>query len=102
MLSGDVNMWRSIVVGRITRKAMKLTTWAIHQAWCQPATLLANRLSPLSTRVASGYPMKLHFSKPGVPSWAMRNASAPKPVTPMARNTPRITACSGLDLIRIR
>ena len=49
MLSGDVNMWRSIVVGRMIRKAMKLMTWAIHQAWCQPATL-----SHSSTRSASG------------------------------------------------
>ena len=28
MFSGDVNMWRSIVVGRMTRKATKATTWA--------------------------------------------------------------------------
>ena len=49
MFSGDVNMWRSIVVGRMTRKAMKLMTWAIHQNWCQPA-----RLVLFSTSVASG------------------------------------------------
>ena len=36
MLSGEVKMWRSIVVGRITRKAMKLTMWTTHEAWCQP------------------------------------------------------------------
>ena len=39
MFSGDVNMCRSIVTGRITRKATKLTTWTIHSAWCQPARL---------------------------------------------------------------
>ena len=49
MFSGDVNMWRSIVVGRITRKAMKAITWAAHHAWCQPATA-----PEPSTRVASG------------------------------------------------
>ena len=35
MLSGDVNMWRSIVVGRITRKAMNDSTWPTHQTRCQ-------------------------------------------------------------------
>ena len=30
MFSGDVNMCRSIVNGRMTRKATKATTWAIH------------------------------------------------------------------------
>ena len=49
MFSGEVNMWRSMVIGRMTRKAMKVTTWAIHQTWCQPATL-----STSSTRPASG------------------------------------------------
>ena len=39
MLSGDVNMWRSIVTGRIARKRMKATTCSTHMAWCQPATL---------------------------------------------------------------
>jgi hypothetical protein len=32
----------------------------------------------------------------------MRKASVPKPVTPMARKVPRMTACSGFDLMRIR
>ncbi len=49
MFSGEVNMWRSIVTGRITRKAMKQTTWKIQMAWCQPA-----RLSIPSTRPDSG------------------------------------------------
>ena len=49
MLSGDVNMWRSIVTGRITRNTKKLTTWATHQPWCQPA-----RLPLSSTRLDSG------------------------------------------------
>ena len=34
MFSGDVNMCRSIVSGRMARKAMKATTWAIHHHWC--------------------------------------------------------------------
>jgi len=32
----------------------------------------------------------------------MRNASAPNPVTPMARKISSTAACSGLDLMRIR
>ena len=35
MFSGEVNMWRSIVIGRITRKAKKATTWVDHRTWCQ-------------------------------------------------------------------
>jgi hypothetical protein len=37
-----------------------------------------------------------------MPSAAMRNISVRKPVMPMAPNTPRITQCSGLVLIRMR
>ena len=36
MLSGDVKMCRSIVVGRMTRNAMNVATCAIHIAWCHP------------------------------------------------------------------
>jgi hypothetical protein len=32
----------------------------------------------------------------------MRNISARNPVTPMRNNVARITACSGLDLMRMR
>ena len=39
MLSGDVNMWRSIVTGRMARNTMNESTWMIHHAWCQPLTL---------------------------------------------------------------
>ena len=49
MFRGEVNMWRSMVTGRMTRKAMKQTTWTTHMAWCQPA-----RLSIPSTRPDSG------------------------------------------------
>ena len=35
MFSGDVNMWRSIVIGRMARKATNATTWPIHHHWCQ-------------------------------------------------------------------
>ena len=35
MFSGDVNMWRSIVIGRIARKTTNATTWPIHLHWCQ-------------------------------------------------------------------
>ncbi len=46
--------------------------------------------------------MKLHFSKLGIPVSAMRKPSARNPVTPMANSTPRMTACSGLVLMRMR
>ena len=36
MLSGEVNMWRSIVVDRIARKTKNVSTCTIHQNWCQP------------------------------------------------------------------
>ena len=39
---------------------------------------------------------------PGGPARAMRHTSAPKPVTAMARIVPRISACSGLVLMRMR
>src|SRR6478735_7176692 len=37
MLSGDVNMWRSIVTDRIDRNTKKVATWTIHQIVCQPS-----------------------------------------------------------------
>jgi hypothetical protein len=36
MFSGEVNMWRIIVTGRITRKTMNAATWASHQTRCVP------------------------------------------------------------------
>ena len=97
MFSGDVNMWRSIVTGRIERKTRKDTTWAIHQAWWAP-----RRLPMPSTRSDSGYETNDHSSNSGRPSSAMRHTSAPNPVTASARNVPRITACSGFVLMRMR
>ena len=79
MFSGEVNMWRSIVVGRITRNATKLTTWAIHSAWCQPARWVESVDEPRQ-RVADERPAA---RTSGRPTWAMRNISARKPVTPM-------------------
>ena len=49
MFSGEVNMWRIIVTGRITRNTMNERTWAIHQTRCQP-----DRLSRPSTSADSG------------------------------------------------
>src|SRR4051812_17365159 len=37
MFSGEVNMWRSIVVDRIARKTKNVATCTIHQTWCQPS-----------------------------------------------------------------
>ncbi len=65
-------MCRSMVMGRMRRKAQKASTWTIHMAWCQPSSVLS--LAP-STRVASGYPTKLHRSNEGDPHEAMRNIS---------------------------
>ncbi len=53
MFSGEVNMWRSIVIGSSARKAMNASTWTIHQAWCQPWTESAKK-SIESTACASG------------------------------------------------
>ena len=46
MFSGEVNMCRSIVTGRIARNTKKLTTWATHQTWWTPARLLWSSISP--------------------------------------------------------
>ena len=43
MLSGEVKMWRSIVVGRMTRNATKLTMWTTHEDLVGPASAPASR-----------------------------------------------------------
>ena len=35
MFSGEVTMWRSMVMGNSTKKATKAITWPAHQNWCQ-------------------------------------------------------------------
>ena len=99
MFSGDVNMWRSMVTGRMTRKARNAATCRIHMVRCQ-SSRAPNDIP--SSRRASGYPTKAHFSYDGVPSVAIRNISVVNPVTPISPNTPRITQCSGLVLMRMR
>ena len=63
-------------------------------------------LSPLADHESksdeSGYPTNDHFSKSGRPACAMRSASVKKPVSAITRNVRRMTASSGLVLIRIR
>ncbi len=49
MFSGEVKMWRSIVTGRITRKATKVRMWATHMTWCQ-----VSRFDMFSNTSASG------------------------------------------------
>src|SRR3954468_19400413 len=39
MLSGDVNMCRNMVVGRMARKTTNEDTWSTHIHWCQPSRL---------------------------------------------------------------
>jgi len=99
MFSGLVNMWRSMVIGRITRNVMNASTCSSQKSRCQSDSDAADMPS---TRPESGQPMKLNLSKSGRPARAMRNVSAPKPDKPITRNVPRIMACSGLDLMRIR
>ena len=104
MFIGLVIMWRSIVVGRITRKPRNATTWTIQDhrcASCRPA-----RVQP-STTWESAQPTNDHRSKfaagpVAARRAAMRSASVVNPVTAMRRNVTRITRCSGLVLIRIR
>ena len=59
MFSGEVKMWRSIVIGRSARKTMKVMTWTIHIHWCHVSR---EDCDQPSTRVASGYPTNAHFS----------------------------------------
>ena len=56
MFSGDVNMWRSIVTGRITRKTTNATTWRIHQTWWPPARWL-DAVDERGERVADERPL---------------------------------------------
>ncbi len=46
--------------------------------------------------------MNDHFSYAGRPISAMRNASVKKPVSAITRNVTRMTASSGLVLMRMR
>ena len=70
------------------------------------ATSAACRPTSRRRAATSGQPMKLHFSKsmfsPSADCRAMRNISAAKPERPMTRNVPRMSTCSGLDLMRMR
>ncbi len=99
MFIGDVNMWRSFVAGRITRKATNAAACTIHIVRCRSDRVLCDQCAH---RAESPQPTKDHSSKWGRPSSAIRNPSMRNPVTPIRRSVPRITASSGLVLIRIR
>ena len=45
MFSGEVNMCRSMVIGRIARNTQKATTWATHEIWCQVSSVPSLRPS---------------------------------------------------------
>jgi hypothetical protein len=47
MLSGEVNMWRNIVIGKIAKNTMNVKTWATHQPWCHVVSVDA--LEPLTS-----------------------------------------------------
>ena len=51
MFSGEVNMWRSIVTGRMARKTTNPATWTIHVHWCTVSSVVTDQPS---TRVLSG------------------------------------------------
>ena len=104
MFIGLVIMWRSIVVGRITRKARNAITWVVHAQRCRSSSVWTCQPSKID-EIAQ--PRKDHFSKfapgPAAPrSAAMRKASVTNPDTPMIANVVRITRCSGLVLMRMR
>src|SRR3954470_18971681 len=60
MFSGLVNMWRSIVTGRIARNVRDVRTCAIHQPRCHVCSVLADHPS---TSDDSGQPTMDHRSK---------------------------------------
>ena len=59
MFSGDVNMCRSIVIGRMARKAMNATTWATHQPLVprRPASMTDAAVDERAQRVADEAPL---------------------------------------------
>ena len=99
MFMGDVNMWRSLVVGSSTRKARNPTKCRPQRTRCVRDRAVADQVS---TAAEIGHPTIDHDSNVGRPARAMRKPSARKPVTPMRRNTPRMTASSGLVFVQIR
>ena len=59
MFIGDVNMWRSFVIGRIARNARNATTWTVHSQRCaslQPAAP-TSVLTSARERVADERPL---------------------------------------------
>ena len=99
MFIGDVIMCRNLVVGRMTRNATNAAKWMPHSHSC--ASEIPERDQP-SKSDESGYPTNDHRSKWGRPSCAIRSASVKNPVTAITRNVSRITASSGLVLMRMR
>ena len=99
MFIGDVIMWRSFVVGRITRNATNAAKCTTHSERC---AFWSAPIDHESKSDDSGYPTNDHFSNAGRPTSAMRNASVKKPVSAITRNVTRMTASSGLVLMRMR
>src|SRR5262245_59977497 len=104
MFIGLVIMWRSIVVGGITRNARNAITCVVHAHRCRSSSVCTCQPSKIDE---IAHPTNDHFSKlapgPAAPrSAAIRNPSAAKPVTSMTANVVRMTRCSGLVLMRIR
>src|SRR5687768_5429133 len=61
MFSGDVNMWRSLVIGRMTRNATNAKKCAAQNTWCT-----VSRFDMPSNNDDSGHPTTDHFSKSGL------------------------------------
>src|SRR5437764_1260198 len=62
MFIGDVNMWRSLVVGRRTRKVRKPAKCTPQTARCTRDSVVADQAS---NTAESGQPTRDHFSKAG-------------------------------------
>ena len=97
MFSGDVNMCRSIVIGRITRKARNATTWTHPQPLVQRrrACWRDHASTSADERVADERPL---LERRAGRSSAMRNTSATKPVTPMHEERAEDDRVLGLGL----
>ncbi len=105
MFIGLVIMWRSIVVGRITRKPRNATTWMLQDQRCSvPQASERPAVDDVRERPADEGPLLevRGRARSSLRSAAMRKASVVNPVTAMTRNVTRITRCSGFVLMRIR
>ena len=61
MFMGDVNMWRSLVVGRIAKNKRNATTWIPHSHWCVFCSVFTDQVSiNPDKRIADERPLLEH------------------------------------------